>query len=285
MLKITSKGFSFLFKSITGQVWDILTNYLKYLSSNMIKKEAIEFIFRLSFLNVGQGYTMKKLTATQQAMVIDLASYGIIYHPLVKGKRNRFYPTHLATSIKSSSNLIPHNLSYNSDIDHKVAYHNDDGFIIVENTFKVYAFTTNSLHIALLGLFVHFTRKLPNMITGVITKQSCNDAFLKNVTAKDIFNYLLQHTHPNTKNDRNPIPLTVLDRIKLWEEENFRLRYDDGIMITNYYSLEQFNDVLQLAQQHQAVLFHNQKKGIIILKDEIFDSLKPKLKQIEQKYK
>jgi len=59
-----------------------------------------------------------------------------------------------------------------------------EGFIFVESNFKVYAYTSNPLYQAILRLFMREEYRFPNMIVGILTRESLKEAFLKKITAK-----------------------------------------------------------------------------------------------------
>jgi hypothetical protein len=69
-------------------------------------------------------------------------------------------------------------------------------YIIVETNFKIYAYTTAPLQLKILGLFVRFDTKLPNMIAGVITKKSVGRALKARIKAMEIIQYLEEAAHP-----------------------------------------------------------------------------------------
>jgi transcription initiation factor TFIIH subunit 4 len=49
---------------------------------------------------------------------------------------------------------------------------NRSGFLVLENNFRVYAYTQSLLHIRVLALFVRLECRLPNLVVGTITRKS-----------------------------------------------------------------------------------------------------------------
>jgi transcription initiation factor TFIIH subunit 4 len=48
----------------------------------------------------------------------------------------------------------------------------EDKFIIVETTFKVYAYTSSKRYLALLKLFTRIEYVLPNLLIGTLSRES-----------------------------------------------------------------------------------------------------------------
>ena len=60
------------------------------------------------------------------------------------------------------------------------------GYIIVETNYKVYAYTSSELQIALLSLFVHLQYRLPNLAVGLVTRESVRSALINGITAEQV---------------------------------------------------------------------------------------------------
>ena len=82
--------------------------------------------------------------------------------------------------------------------------------ITVETTFKVYAYTTSDLDVALLRLFVSLEVRLPNLIIGKITKRSIRNALSIGISAEALITFLEQNAHPEArKAGANSVPENV----------------------------------------------------------------------------
>lgn len=55
----------------------------------------------------------------------------------------------------------------------------DSRFIIVESNFKVYAYTSSPLYQAILQLFMREDYRFPNLVVGMLTRESLKEAFKK----------------------------------------------------------------------------------------------------------
>ena len=45
--------------------------------------------------------------------------------------------------------------------------------------------------------------RFPNLVVGVLTRESLNDAFRKKITAQQIMKFLQTHAHPLCKQNKN----------------------------------------------------------------------------------
>lgn len=151
-LHITDKGYEFMLKDIHIQMWIFILEYIKTLDrTGALKQEDIlQFLFQLSYCQVNAYYPVQDLTKTQQLLLTDFNNFGLLYRK--RSNSDRFYTTSLAVNLifggTTASNYSeaqvarPH-MSSMSDLS-----------TIVETNFKVYAYTTSTLHIAMLSVFV-----------------------------------------------------------------------------------------------------------------------------------
>ncbi len=86
--------------------------------------EVLNFLLQLGTLELGKDFLVASLTLSQQYMLEDLKNLGILYQK--KKKSTRFYPTRLATSLSSG---------------HSSVAEKEEGYIILETNYKVYAYT------------------------------------------------------------------------------------------------------------------------------------------------
>lgn len=109
--------------------------------------------------------------------------------------------------------------------------------MIVETNYRVYAYTDSNLQVALIGLFTELMYRFPNLVVGVITRDSVRQALKGGITADQIIGYLKQHSHSQMQTEgKNPLPPTVVDQVKLWELERNRLTYDEGVLYSQFLS-------------------------------------------------
>ncbi len=145
----------------------------------------------------------------------------------------RFYPTRLALNIASGEAK-------------SLMERHREGFVVVETNYRVYAYTTSDLQVALIGLFAEMLYRLPNLAVAVITRDSIRQALRGGITAAQVVRFLRMHAHPQQQKGgskgggddggggaedqkqkqhggvKHVIPPTIVDQVHLWEKERNR---------------------------------------------------------------
>ncbi|GAA5821770.1 hypothetical protein JCM11251_001017 [Rhodosporidiobolus azoricus] len=247
-MRITSKGFQFLLEDVNTQLWDLLLSYLEE-SQDLV--ETIGFLFMLGSLELGRAYLMDTLSDSQLRVLKDLADYGLVYRPTPASKL--FYPTRLATTLTSSAPPLVSSRHSNEE----------KGFIVLETNYKLYAYTSNPLQIAVLGLFAMLKTRFANFVTGHITRDSIRRGLANGITANQIISYLASRAHPQMRAqavaDEKLLPTTVVDQIRLWEHERRRIQTTDGYLYDEFSSQHDYELVLNYAKEVGAVLWESEK--------------------------
>ncbi|KAG8930978.1 RNA polymerase II transcription factor B 52 kDa subunit [Tulasnella sp. 418] len=256
VMKITSQGFQFLLNSPHAQLWSLLLEYLKLVEDRQMDLvEVVHFLFMLSTMELGQDYSTEHLTQSQEAMLEDLRDYGLVLQR--KATSKRIHPTRLATTLTSSA---PPLISTASD-----GSVPSRGFIILETNYRLYAYTDNPLQTAVLNLFVNLKSRFPNLVTGLITRESVKRALSNGITAEQIISYLVTHAHPQMHKNNPLLPITVQDQIRLWEQENNRVHLNDGYLWRDFTSFSDYEIVRNYARQIGVVLWENPEKRWMFL--------------------
>jgi len=249
--QITSAGFQFLLHPPHAQLWDLLLQYLHMAEERQMDLvEVLTFFFMLSTMELGREYLTENLSQTQKAMLDDLRDYGLIWQR--KASSRRFSPTRLATTLTSSSPLLPTSAG--------TASTSQQGFIVLETNYRVYAYTDNPLQTAVLNLFVSLKYRFPNLVVGSITRDSVRRALNNGISADQIISYLITHAHPQMRKFNPLLPVTVQDQIRLWELEKERLKSQEGYLYTAFASQADYELVLNYAKQLDIVLWENNSK-------------------------
>ncbi len=296
-MRITNEGFQFLLQDVNTQIWTLLLQYLQMASDlNMDEVDVLNFIFMLGSLEFGKDYSSATLSPTQLQMLDDLRDYGLVYQR--NSKSRRFYPTRLATTLTSDPSavrtaltVIDQSIEHGkngsiitstgiSDNDSTFFTSADQGFIIIETNFKLYAYTDSPLQIAILNLFVHLRARFQDMVTGQITRESIRNALYNGITADQIITYLEVHAHEqmlkavSTKDEdnnnsklkkrneargRSIIPPTVIDQIKLWQLELDRIKPTDGYLFHYFANDKEYQTAASYARELDVLLWENQR--------------------------
>lgn len=121
------------------------------------------------FANVVQRYRISSLSTLQRQVLVDLRHLGLAYQQ--DDSDSGFYPTRLATTLTSAAAA---DASRDTE---------PTGFLILETNYRVYAYTGNSLQLAILNLFVSLKTRFPNLAIGSITRESVKNALANGINA------------------------------------------------------------------------------------------------------
>ena len=206
----------------------------------------------LGSLELGQDYSKANLTATQVQMLQDLGDFGIIYQD--NADSERFYPTRLATTLTSDAGAIR---SASTGFSNAVQSSDGAGFIIVETNYRIYAYTSSNLQIAILGLFTKMGTRYPNMITGKLTRESIRRAINMGITSDQIIDFLSTHAHPQMRKNNPVLPPTVVDQIRLWQIEGERMKSTVGFLFKDFVSAAEFEAPCRYANDIGVLVWKN----------------------------
>ncbi|EPS36518.1 hypothetical protein H072_9939 [Dactylellina haptotyla CBS 200.50] len=293
---ITQVGFSFLLQEANSQVWTLLLLYLdmaeqvKEMNTNLWKLDLIiiicasqlrmdpvdilHFLFLLGSLELGQDYDMKNLTPTQKGMLEDLRDYGVVYQRKVcnafefltrwislitlKSSSRRFYPTRLATALTSEIRSIR---SPAASLQNATSQGDGNGFLIIETNYRLYAYTSSPLQIAVLNIFAKLISRFPNLVTARITRDSIRQAISKGITAEQIIDYMTVNAHPQLRKNSPVLPPTVVDQIRLWQIEGERMKTTPGYLFKEFSTTSEFNAVCRYANDLGVLVWADHNKG------------------------
>ncbi|KIJ50918.1 hypothetical protein M422DRAFT_159156, partial [Sphaerobolus stellatus SS14] len=258
-MRITSAGFQFLLHSPHEQLWILLMQYFNMTDERgMDLVEVLSFLLMLSTMQLGQDYSAENLSATQLTMIEDFRDYGLVYKR--KSSSKRFFPTRLVTTLTSSSPQLPSTPKTGSNALTDKAGTSSEGFIILETNYRLYAYTDNPLQIAVLNLFASLKSRFPNLVVGMLTRDSVKRALANGITANQIVTYLTAHAHPQMRKNNPLLPVTVQDQVRLWELEKNRLKSQEGYLYTSFASQSDYDYVLDYARKLGVVLWENSSK-------------------------
>jgi transcription initiation factor TFIIH subunit 4 len=256
---ITNEGFQFLLLDTASQVWYFLVKYLETVEDRGMKlSECLAFLFSLSFGTLGKDYSTEGFNEPMQQFMQHLREFGLLYQRTRKA--GRFYPTKLALNLVSGNRLVTLDTEK-----HKT------GFVVVETNYRLYAYSDSDLQLALVGMFTDFLFRFPNLVVGVITRDSIRQALRTGITAEQIITFLHMHAHQTMKasgSSSHSVPPSVVDQIRLWEMERNRLTYSESVLYNQFLSQRDYEVVRDYAQGI-GVLAHSsdQKRTIVVSKN------------------
>lgn len=150
------------------------------------------------------------------------------------------------------------------------------GYVIVEKSFKVYAYTSSPFQCALLGMFTNFHYRLPNMIAGIITRESVYKAFKNRIHSKEIIHYLEQHAHLAMRANNQMgcvVPENVSHQIEMWEAELNRWHEQAAYML-EFRDHEVFQQLLEFSKMLKIILWVDETKRLLVVKEAGYPALK-----------
>ncbi|KAL0279244.1 UNVERIFIED_CONTAM: hypothetical protein PYX00_000848 [Menopon gallinae] len=249
---ITQEGFQFLLLDTASQVWYFILQYLDTVNSrNLDLIECLTFLFQLSFSTLGKDYSTVGMSEGLLVFLQHLREFGLVYQR--KRRAGRFYPTRLALNIACGQNK-------------SLSTMNKEGYIVVETNYRVYAYTDSNLQVALLGLFCEMLYRFPNLTVGHLTRDSVRQALKSGITAEQIVGFLRLHAHPRMVAVGPPtLPPTVVDQIKLWENERNRFVFSDGVLYSQFLSQADFEVLRDRANELGVLVWENDRKRTMVV--------------------
>ncbi|KAI4156362.1 MAG: hypothetical protein LQ340_000326 [Diploschistes diacapsis] len=246
---ITQEGFAFVLQDVNAQVWTILLLYLDAAAlMNMDPVDVLSFLFMLGSLELGQDYSKANLSPTQTQMLDDLADFGLVYQ--TSHSSERFFPTRLSTTLTSDASALSNSANFFSpNLRSGESSSESSGFILVETNYRIYAYTSSPLQIAILQLFCRLSTRYPNMVAGRITRDSVRRAVGMGITSDQIISFLGTHAHPQMRKDHPVLPATVVDQIKLWQIENERMKATPGYLLNGFATAQEYEGACQYARE------------------------------------
>lgn len=217
--------------------------------------DVLSFFFQLGSLELGQDYSKTNLSPTQVQMLEDLNDFGLIYQSSPSSER--FYPTRLATTLTSDANALRKS---SVGFDNQLGSSDGQGFIVIETNYRLYAYTTSDLQIAILNLFARLTTRFPNLIAGKITRQSIRSAVDMGITADQIVSFLHTHAHAQMRKNNPVLPPSVVDQIRLWQIEGERYKATTGFLFKEFGTSSEHDDVCKYAADLGVLVWRNDQK-------------------------
>lgn len=226
--------------------------------------DVLSFLFTLGSLELGQDYSKAALSDTQIHMLEDLSDFGLIY--LTSSNSSRFYPTRLATTLTSDANALRNSpAGFNNAIRSTASSESTDGFIVIETNYRIYAYTTSPLQIAILQLFTRLSTRYPNMVAGKVTRESIRRAVSMGITADQIISFLDTHAHPQMRKSTPVLPPTVVDQIRLWQIEGERMKATPGFLLKEFVSASEYENCRKYAEEIGVLIWRDDKKRMFFV--------------------
>lgn len=266
---ITSDGFQFLLMDTKSQIWLFVLKLLELIDSrSQNMAECLTFLLQLNFSTHGRDYSSAGFSETIANFLQTLREIGLVYQR--SRKDGRFYPTRFVIDLANGLRDVK------TDVHRK-------GFIIVESNYRLYAYTDSRLQIALMALFCEINYRFPNIVIGLITRDSVRQALKSGMSAQQIINYLLMHAHPTVRDSQHPIPPTVIDQIYLWEREREKFLFTEGRLYSQFNSQSDFDLLRKYAEDHGFLVFDNPASRVMVVHEDGHEAVRKYWKKIKKR--
>lgn len=241
----------------------------------------INFLFLLACTYLGIGYSIETLNISQRGILQDLVDLGLIYQ--TKGKKDIFFSTPLGLQLMDRGDSIDKQLRtvlmMTPGPQKDLSTFTDEGFLIIESNYRVYAYTQSPLQIAILSLFVDLQYRFANMAVGLINRESIRHALLCGITADQIIHYLTTHAHPQMRKNTPTLPSTLCDQIKLWELERNRMQLTPAIMYDQFATQKQYDEVKDYADQLAVTIYSHPERRLLVVHSSAHDQIRNFIKR------
>ncbi|KAM0277642.1 hypothetical protein ACHAQH_005670 [Verticillium albo-atrum] len=278
---ITQAGFTFLLQEENAQVWTLLLLWLDATDQQTAKHtDMLSFLFQLSILELDEVYDTEALSKERQDMLPSLMDFGLVYIPSHKPFQYFVTPQARAlTNVSTATRTLTDGMNALSQPQGGPG--DSTSGIIVETNYRIYAYTTSQLQIAVLSLFCHLSVKFPGMVSGRLTRQSVRQAINFGITADQIISYLAAHAHEQMHRqsaaDGKPVlPPTVVDQIRLWQLENERMKTTSGFLFRDFDDDAEYRDMARFADEIGVLAWRSDRKRMFFASkhEQIRDYLK-----------
>ncbi|CAG9537537.1 unnamed protein product [Cercopithifilaria johnstoni] len=289
-IEITSAGFQFLLLNRSEQIWTYLLHYfhMQEVAGVDIIKE-LDFLFRLTLYsgNTSGGTRVangsdKERPAGSRAFLIDeswpepikdflvhLRELGLVF--IRKRKDGFFFLTPLLNHLT--------NISYTSET--CIENRNQNGFVIVETNYRVYAYTDSTLQLAILSTFTEMLYRFNDMSVGVLSREAVRRAFQVGITAAQIISFLRANAHPTTYAATaecggviQSVPITVADQIRLWEDERRRLVFCNAAVYSSFESEKEYFGLKAYVNSQGILMWSDDAQKLLVITEEGHESVK-----------
>ncbi|GLE06775.1 hypothetical protein PINS_up016321, partial [Pythium insidiosum] len=156
-----TRGYEFMLKDVHVQLWIFLLEYIRTLdrAGALQQDDILRFLMQLSYCKTNAAYPVAALTPTQKLLLGDFTNFGLLYRHRLNS--THFYTTSLAVnlvfggrqtrSVAHPTRSLAHPTPSKQLALEPSSEPEDRLQVIVETNFKVYAYTTSTLHVAMLS--------------------------------------------------------------------------------------------------------------------------------------
>jgi transcription initiation factor TFIIH subunit 4 len=131
---------------------------------------------------------------------------GFIY--IRKRKDGYFYLTPILSMLRNTGSVA---------VQQSLPTSKQDGYLVAESNYRVYAYTNDHLQLAILNTFTEPDSAFSDMVMALLTRNSVRRAFELGITAAQIIAFMRANSHPIAVEKFGAVgcvPLTVVDQVQ-----------------------------------------------------------------------
>ena len=260
--ELTRKGHQFVLEDRKSQIWQIVSSYLNSFlqdtSSDLIA--ALRFLLKLGSLQFTRGYPIKSLKGPQTRLLSPFSSLGLVYLG-TKDKKGFFFPTRVVLNFFGKEQITK-----------------SEGWLLIDTNFKITAYTSSPLHVALLKKFTLITYEMPGFTSAYLSPNSFKKALKEGTTLDDILKFLKSNI--SSKGD-GKIPPDVEHQLLVWKNQRDRIRTTPDCVLRTYLDRQEYEVARAIADDLMGVIkeFVRDDRYYLITKEEIEDEYAQRLKE------
>src|SRR3989338_9917779 len=127
-------------------------------------------------------------------------------------------------------------------------------------------------------LFMQPFLKLPNLVVGVLTRESILDACSKGISAEQVLTYLRANSHPTAlAKIIDGVPETVVEQLDLWANERTRVRFERQVLVLRTDSDADFETAPRHATEHRTLHYSDQKRRLLVVSQSCAECLRTRI--------
>jgi transcription initiation factor TFIIH subunit 4 len=248
-LKISNQGFQFLLQAKPAQLWTLLLAHLELLPSDTHRRHLLSLLFRIGALPVGSKLTRSTIADEHADVGVEaieiLDGLGLVQWD---ASVDAVFVGPLAASLIGAADAAA-----------------EEGFIVLETNYRLYAYTSSPIDIAVICLFTQPLTRLPNLVVGIVTRDSIRQALMAGITADQILAYLQLKAHPALIAENTAaVPIAVSEQISLWATERARVHCNRAALYT-FPDDALFQRAVAEAQRTEVHLYNNPARRVVVV--------------------
>jgi hypothetical protein len=135
-------------------------------------------------------------------------------------------------------------------------------YLVVETNFRIYAYTSSPVMIAVLSMFSRPLTRLPNMVVTLLSRESVRTALAAGISGRQMVAFLHKFAHPEAKGG---LPVAVEEQVLLWEAERERVKTAAAQLLRNFGSRQAFDGAVEAAQKAGVHLFSSWETQTLVV--------------------